>query len=123
MLLQGACHAPFAAACAVILRRQQKAEAYVIMGRSTAARANGWVSWKAGSIPLHLLLGALLLTSVALLYGRPFIFHDSGTYLYYGAHIVDEIGSLLRGVPPIVHLDEFELDYFGARSPTYSALL
>ena len=93
------------------------------MGRSTAARANGWVSWKAGSVPLHLLLGALVLTSVALLYGRPFIFHDSGTYLHYGAHIVDEIGSLLRGVPPIVHLDEFELDYLGGRSPTYSALL
>jgi hypothetical protein len=44
---------------------------------------------------------------------RPFIFHDSGTYLLYGQHIANEIYSGQGSHS----LGDVQQDYVGARSP------
>jgi hypothetical protein len=78
-----------------------------------------WIIQIAGSQWTQVILGALVLSGISILYGRPFIFHDSGTYLLYGQHIANEIYSGQGSHS----LGDVQQDYVGARSPTYSVLL
>jgi len=73
---------------------------------------------------LLLVVGALILSAAALLYQRVAIYHDTGTYYIYGKHILSEAKAVLTHDPAAANvLGEDDKDYFGARSPTYSAIV
>jgi hypothetical protein len=71
-----------------------------------------------------LALGTAILSLAAIVYGRAFIYHDSGTYYLYGQHIASEIVQAAKfSRADMLPFGDFEKDYVGARSPSYSLVL
>ena len=72
----------------------------------------------------QVMAGATLLCLSAIVYGHPFIFHDSGSYYQYGEHIASELRALWqRDNSRIIPLDLVSASYLGARSPSYSLIV